>query len=87
MSHPYMESIIISILKYANDIANVLGLKGYSTIKALSIYQYCIAEICDILPWTILEFETLHVLQSPHQIITRIGKNSNHGGDIDLGPG
>ena len=53
---------IISNLKHENDIAKVLCLKLSGTLKALIINQYCITEICDILPRTILKFETLHVV-------------------------
>ena len=56
-------------------------------IKALNIYQYCIAANCNILPQIILEFETFHVVQSLHKIITRMVKNGSHGGNIDLGSG
>ena len=37
LSFPEMESRIIIILKYVGDIANMLGLKGSGTLKALRI--------------------------------------------------
>ena len=82
-----MESRIRSILKDANDIAKMLRIKISGTLKALRIYQYFITSICAILPWTILEFDTLHVVQSIHQRIIRSINNGNHGGNIDLGSG
>ena len=38
LSSPDLKYIIISILKYVNDIAEVLGLKGSGTLKDLRIY-------------------------------------------------
>ena len=80
-----MESRIRITLEKANDIAEFLMIKRSGTLKAISIYQDCITEICEILPWIILEFETLHVAQSIHKIGIRIGNNGSYYGDIDLG--
>ena len=84
-SCPEIESIIRSILKDTNDIDEVIQIKGPGTLKALIIYKDCITAIYDILPWTILEFETLHVVHGLHQRSIITGKNVIHGGNIDLG--
>ena len=82
MSFPEMEYMIRIILKYMINIAKVLGLKGCGTLKAISIYQFFSASFCNILPKTILEFETLQMIQSLLQRIIRIGNNCSNGGDI-----
>ena len=48
-----MESSIRSIIKHVNGIAEVLGLKGCSNLKTLSIYQCCSTYLCEILHWVI----------------------------------
>ena len=47
LSLPDMESRIRSILKDANYIAKVIGIKGSVILKALHIYQDSITTICD----------------------------------------
>ena len=82
---PWIESRIRILHKDANYIVKVLGINGSDTRKALIIYQGYITEIYDILPRMILEFDTLRVNKSLHQVIIIIGDNGSHGGNIDLG--
>ena len=84
LSFPEMESRIIIILKYVGDIANMLGIKGSGTFKALRIYQDCRTLLCNNIPRTIHDFETLQMVQSLLQRSIRIEKNCINGGDRDL---
>ena len=68
-----MEYGVRIILKDAGDLSQVLRIKVPGTLKALIIYQDYSAAICNIIPWTSIEFETLHVGNSLLQIIIKVG--------------
>ena len=61
------------MLKYVSDVFEVLMLRRSVTLKALSIYQYFITAICNVLPWITFDFETLHVGNIFLQSIIGIG--------------
>ena len=84
---PETKSRIIIIPKYVSHINEVLGIKGYRTIKALRINKDWITSIFNILPYFVIYFETLQIVNSLIQIIVWVGEKSPHGGDIDLGYG
>ena len=49
-----MKSIIRSILKDVINLAKVLGLKGYKTLKSLKTHQHHSTKISDIITWIII---------------------------------
>ena len=64
LNRPKIKLGIRSNFMDASCIYKMLRLKGTSTLKALSIDQYCITSICNILPWVSLELETLQIINS-----------------------
>ena len=79
MNIPKAKYRIRSILRYTSDVAKVLIIKCWVTLKVLSIYQYFIKEIYIIYPWITLQLETIQMVTDILQIILGVGENCFHG--------
>ena len=64
MNLPKMKSWLINILKYMRNAIRVCDIKVLSTLKAISIYQYFSTEICNVLPWINIYFDTIQMINS-----------------------
>ena len=71
-----IKSKIISILKHTSNISKLLELKLPDNLKALTIYQYLIKAICNIIPRIALHLDSFQLIQSLLQSITGIGNNA-----------
>ena len=60
----YKKPRIRDYIKYASDIAEVLGIKGHGTLKAIIIEQNCITAICNVLSWITIYLDIIQIFKS-----------------------
>ena len=87
MNRTENKSGIRNILKGESDESNIIRPKLSGTLKALSIYQYFIAVIFNMILWMNITFGNIYVVQSLLKSTTGFVKNSGWGVNIDLRSG
>ena len=82
MNIPKTKYEIMSILKDASDVPEVLRLEGPCTLKANRINKYYSTEIYNIISWITIEFERIQIGIIIFQIIVLIIHKGIHGVNI-----